>query len=160
MNKGKILLAEQDGVYMLKFIGDVRLTLCGAMDNLLATLTRADDFRVAVVDLTKTRIIDSTSLGLLARLALRVQEIHGQRLSILSTRDDINRLLTSMGFQQIAELIQSLPHLSADEREVENRPLEEDELRRRIIEAHRTMISIDGRNKEKFRDLLAELESF
>lgn len=161
VNKGKILLAKQDGIYMLKFIGDVRLTLCGAMDNLLTTILQSEGFCAATVDLTQTQTIDSTSLGLLARLALRVQETYEQRLNIVSTRPDINRILRSMGFHQIADLIQSpLSLLSAEEREVENTLLEEDALRSRVIEAHQIMMSMNDDNREKFKDLLAELESF
>ena len=32
---GRILVAEHDGVYMIKFEGDVRLTLCATVDQYL-----------------------------------------------------------------------------------------------------------------------------
>ena len=35
MSDGRILVAEQDGVYVLKFLGDVRLTLCPSLDQYL-----------------------------------------------------------------------------------------------------------------------------
>ena len=32
MSTGKIQFAEQDGTFVLKFVGEVRLTLCSALD--------------------------------------------------------------------------------------------------------------------------------
>lgn len=32
MSTGKIQFAEQDGTFVLKFVGEIRLTLCSALD--------------------------------------------------------------------------------------------------------------------------------
>ena len=44
MLSGKILFAEQAGTYVLKFVGDVRLTLCSTLDQFLATTLESDNF--------------------------------------------------------------------------------------------------------------------
>ena len=36
MTQGRILLGEHKGVYLLKFVGDVRVNLCVTMDTCLA----------------------------------------------------------------------------------------------------------------------------
>ena len=67
---GRIQFAEQDGTFVLKFIGEVRLTLCSALDSTIEKIFSALNFSAIVIDLTETRSIDSTTLGLLAKLSI------------------------------------------------------------------------------------------
>ena len=68
MSTGRIQFAEQDGTFVLKFVGEVRLTLCSALDATIERIFTARNFTAIVIDLTETRSIDSTTLGLLARM--------------------------------------------------------------------------------------------
>ena len=40
MQAGKILQASQDGVYVLKLLGDVRLTLCKTFDDFIEDMKK------------------------------------------------------------------------------------------------------------------------
>ena len=66
MSTGRIQFAEQDGTFVLKFVGEVRLTLCSALDATIERIFTALNFSTIVIDLTETESIDSTTLGLLA----------------------------------------------------------------------------------------------
>ena len=68
MSTGKIQFAEQDGTFALKFVGEVRLTLCSALDATIAKTLGADNFSSIIIDLSQASNIDSTTLGLLAML--------------------------------------------------------------------------------------------
>ena len=70
----KILQAEKQGIYVLKFIGEIRLNLCSTLDNLVESITQDPQFKTVVVDLTETEIIDSTTLGLLAKIAMAARK--------------------------------------------------------------------------------------
>jgi anti-anti-sigma regulatory factor len=70
MSSGKIQFAEQSGTFVLKFVGEVRLTLCSALDTTIERIFTALNFSAIVIDLTETRSIDSTTLGLLAKLSI------------------------------------------------------------------------------------------
>ena len=61
MSTGRIQFAEQDGTFVLKFVGEVRLTLCSALDATIERIFTALNFNAIVIDLTETRSIDSTS---------------------------------------------------------------------------------------------------
>ena len=69
---GRILVAAHDGIYVLLFEGDVRLTLCTAVDGFLEKMFHDQQFKSVLVDLSRTDSIDSTSLGLLAKLGVNV----------------------------------------------------------------------------------------
>ena len=54
--RGRILVGELDGVHVLLFKGDVRLTLCKAMDDYLAGMLEDPCIRSIVVDLLQQRV--------------------------------------------------------------------------------------------------------
>ena len=70
MSSGTIKFAEQDGTFILKFIGEVRLTLCSALDATIQRMFNASNFSAIVIDLTEAYNIDSTTLGLMAKLSI------------------------------------------------------------------------------------------
>ena len=44
MSTGRIQFAEQDGTFVLKFVGEVRLTLCSALDATIEKIFTAKNF--------------------------------------------------------------------------------------------------------------------
>lgn len=158
MQSGKILFAEQDGNYVLKFIGDVRLTLCTTLDHFLESMLDNQGFKAVIIDLTETVGIDSTSLGLIAKISVKMKQRHHTRPTIVSTNDDISRILLSMGFDKVFFLIRELtvPPMSLSELS----PLQESEqlVRQRVLDAHRILMDLNETNRESFRDLVRSLE--
>ena len=96
ISPGRIQFAEQDGTFVLKFVGEVRLTLCSALDATIEKIFTALNFSAIVIDLTETRSIDSTTLGLLAKLSILSRQKVGLLPTVVTTHDDITRLLESM----------------------------------------------------------------
>jgi len=105
MSTGRIQFAEQDGTFVLKFVGEVRLTLCSALDATIEKIFTALNFNAIVIDLTETRSIDSTTLGLLAKLSILSRQKVGLLPTVVTTHDDITRLLQSMGFEQVFNIV-------------------------------------------------------
>ena len=105
MSTGRIQFAEQDGTFVLKFVGEVRLTLCSALDATIERIFTALNFNAIVIDLTETRSIDSTTLGLLAKLSILSRQKTGLLPTVVTTHEDITRLLESMGFDQVFNII-------------------------------------------------------
>jgi anti-anti-sigma factor len=156
---GRILVGHHGGVYVILFEGDVRLTLCSAVDEYMDKMFRDPHFRSVVVDLSRTESIDSTSLGLLAKLSIQAAKRFNFRPTLISTRRDITRVLFSMGFDDVFNIVEEplehrdqlgeLPALEATEEDV----------RQRVLDAHRILMSMNDANREAFHDLVATLES-
>lgn len=159
MRSAKILAADNNGVHVLKFVGDVRVTISNAIDRYIDKLLQSETFRSVVIDLTETVGIDSTSLGLLAKIAIRTQEKFGIVPSIISTNPNVTRILESMGFDEVfvivAEPVQSLSQLA----ELPIDDLSECDMRKKVLEAHRILMNLCDSNQLKFRDLVHALES-
>lgn len=157
---GQIMGAAYDGVYELKFVGDVRLTVSNAIDGFVARMFNDADFKSVLIDLSETDTIDSTSLGLLAKLSIEAKKRFNYAPTLVSTRPDVTRILVTMGFDDVFRIIDAPLRESAQLTELPRVPnIGEDELRRRVIDAHRALISMDARNHDTFKDLVAALEA-
>ena len=74
MSTGKIFVADEQGNYLIKFIGDVRVTLCGSLNRYIDRIFGSSDVKKVVVDLLEADGLDSTTLGLMAKLGLHCRK--------------------------------------------------------------------------------------
>lgn len=160
MHSGKILVAKQNGAYILKFQGDVRLTLCASLDHFLESMFSDPDFKTVLIDLTETEGIDSTSLGLLAKISVKMQQQFHLLPTILSINEDITRILLSMGFDKVfilireyssgnAPLLKEVPEILGSEEDVKNT----------VLNAHKTLMDLNEKNRATFSELVSSLEN-
>lgn len=157
--QGRILVGSHDGVYVLVFEGDVRLTLCTTVDVYLEKMFQDPKFKSVVVDLSPTENIDSTSLGLLAKLSIQADKRFHFRPTLISTRPDITRILLSMGFDEVFNLVEAPLEHSDQLLELPKMQSSEEGMRQRVLDAHRTLMSMNEANRETFHDLVAALET-
>lgn len=158
MHPGKILVAEHDGSFVIKLEGDVRLTLCTTLEDFFEEMFNAPEFSSVVIDLSDTENIDSTTLGLLAKLALMAKQRYKLMPAILSTNPDITRILESMGFDRVFAIRQQPLNTDEDLGELPQVECTEEEARQRVLEAHRVLMGLNEQNRAKFRELVSLLE--
>jgi anti-anti-sigma factor len=158
MREGKILAASKDGAYVIRLIGDVRLTLCTTIDEYFQRMYEDPAFASVWVDLCEAEGIDSTSLGLLAKLALTVKEKFGFMPVIYSCDSGINRLLKSMGFQRLFELHEEACGSQDDGYEIPMVEGSEQAVKEKIVDAHRVLMNLSDENRARFQDLMTVLE--
>jgi len=157
---GRILVGDHDGVYVIRFEGDVRVTLCGSFDHYLEVMLRDPDFVSVLVDLSDAVAIDSTSLGVLAKLSIGVKESKNRLPTLVCDAPDILRILINMGFEDVFAIVddnydsqQNLAELPV------GTDIGEDEMRERVIEAHKVLMDMNEHNKNTFKDLVGALEA-
>ncbi|MFT5593557.1 MAG: anti-anti-sigma factor [Oceanicoccus sp.] len=158
MNTGKILVAQSQGIYIIKFVGDVRLSLCSTLDQYTDQMFESDAFKTVIIDLTETQCIDSTSLGQLAKISILYKEKYGQLPTIVSTQDDINRILLSMGFDQVFYIVKELVSRVEYLDELPLKSVSEAEMKKRVLEAHKLLMDMNQNNRDAFQDLVKSLE--
>lgn len=158
MNSGKIQFAELQGTFVLKFIGEVRLTLCSALDATIERIFSSSEFQSIVIDLNEATGLDSTTLGLLAKLSI----LSRQKVGILPTmachNDDITRLLYSMGFDQVFNIVHGTEDAPESLVDLPSQDQDETIVRATVLEAHRILMSLNESNREAFKDLVNALE--
>lgn len=155
---GKIYFSEQGCNFFLRFVGDVRVTLCAALNTYVEKLFSEDEICSVVIDLRKANAVDSTTLGLLARIALHTNEI-GIIKPILLVKDaSMFRLVESMGFDEIFSIQESFPDTCQQWRSLPCTSVSTDEAREQVIEAHKILMSMNNKNMNTFSDLVSALE--
>lgn len=156
---GSILFAEREGVHVLKFVGDVRLSLGPTIASYLGRLEACDCFNGMIIDLSETDTIDSTALGLIAKIAICTREKFNSPTNIVSPRDDITRVLKSMAMEHVCVISSEVLGESSDLSELPLEICSEDAMRSQVLDAHKTLMSFDDENIDKFHELVDALES-
>lgn len=158
MSDGRVLAARERGAYVLRFVGDVRLTLCASIEDYVQSMLDDPEFRSVWVDLCDAQGIDSTTLGQLAKLALAVQDRFDFRPALYCCDAGINRLLSSMGLDKLFEMHEQTCCPSEGDEPIPMVPGTEESVRERVIESHRILMDMSSDNRERFSELVASLE--
>lgn len=158
MDNGKVLHATHEGIHILRFVGDIRYTLSPSIDRFLKEIFSGSPPAGFVIDLTETDSIDSTNLGLLARIAKSMKSLNGSRVSILSDRADINSVLTSMAFDEVFDIVTHTSLETGAEKELARQSADKVTLTHTVLEAHRALMELSEHNEEMFRDVVTKLE--
>lgn len=161
MINGQILVAYQNGDNVIRMLGDVRLTLCISFDNFIAQMFDARPFKSVIFDLREATCIDSTTLGLMAKIAITSRKFGFKKPLVLTANPSINRLLETMGFNDIFEMVSEakLPsnlETILDATSCEN--VDEEQVRCRVIEAHKILMQLNSSNLSQFKALVDALE--
>lgn len=159
MLSGKMLYAVHEGTYVIKLCGDVRVSLCATIDDFLDRMFHDPELCSVLIDLTEAESIDSTTLGLLAKVSLNTQPQCHCSPTIVSTNPDITRVLSSMGFEKVFNIIDEEPQTSAAWDEMPLRVTTDKEVCAKVLEAHKILMTLNERNQLTFQSVVAALEN-
>jgi anti-anti-sigma factor len=160
MSNGKILAADYRHMAMLKFVGDVRVLMSSTLDAYCSGLYRRPILDAMLIDMTETRGIDSTALGLLAKMAIQLRNRFNVIPTIVSTNPDVTRTLKSMSFDLIFKIVDKAPQKQPDTyNELQQKKESEDTVREKVIDAHLTLMTLSEENRLEFQDLVQALKN-
>lgn len=162
MSQGKILVAEKANVYLLKLTGDVRLTLCASITDYINKIFKNDAVEEVYVDLLEAECIDSTTLGLLAKLALHTVKAFNIRTKLLCVNKDILRVFEAMDIDNLFDIL-GLPGpesmVPSDVEELKPKVVDEDTIRQQVLEAHQLLVKLNPELMNEFFDLITSLQT-
>jgi anti-anti-sigma factor len=154
----KILYSEHDGIHFLRFQGDILHTLAPALDRLLKHLATGSASHSYLLDLTETRSIDSTMLGLLARIAKLAKE-HGETPpALICSNEDIIDLLIGIGFDEVFSLLACDGVPLGEAQEIDRAETDDRSLTQTMLEAHQELINLKEDNRLLFEDVVDLLQ--
>jgi anti-anti-sigma factor len=159
VSTGKIFVADEQGNYLIKFIGDVRVTLCGSLNRHIDRIFGSNDVQRVVVDLLEADGLDSTTLGLMAKLGLHCRKAYAIDVQVFCQNPSILRTLDCMGFDELFDIYQEVPNITAELKSITSVNPEVDEVRQQVLEAHRLLVELNPKNSAEFTDLIRALES-
>jgi anti-anti-sigma factor len=153
---GSISYALRERTCVLRLQGAIRYSLGHALDVFLDRLFARDDFDDIVIDLGDTDSIDSTGLGLLAKLANQLRKRDGRKPLVFSPRGDINAVLASICLDERVVLCERPPAAAADALP----PTEPSaaDFARTVLEAHRVLCEMNESNRAMFQSVVDAFE--
>lgn len=164
MPMGSIYYARSGGVVILKMTGEIRVVVEGryqlssALNEFLNRLFARCDFQDILIDLTQASIVDSTNLGLLAKITQFTQTRFGRKAVILSSNPDLNQILEAVCFDREFILVKEPQALVGVDFELPGCTQSDLEQTRTVLEAHKSLMALDPRNVEAFKEVVALLE--
>ena len=160
MNTGQIYYAVMDGRGVLKLTGTIRHPLSLRLTQAAWRLFSGAGIHSVIVDLQEARFINSTCLGLLARVAMRSLELgFGPPLFVLTDKE-VTRLLQTTGFGRAFVLIDNPMEPAA--RLTDAAPLAgvcprpETSV---VLDAHRALCELNENNRHLFQSVIEVLEA-
>lgn len=158
MKEGTIKFAENKGIFVIKMEGDVRLTLALSFDAFIDDMLNAKDFNSVIFDLSKAEAIDSTTLGLMAKISLKSHPLTNEYPLVITNSKTITRVLVSMGFADIFRLVKQADFDARDFSELREKDGSEQAIRETVLDAHKTLMAMNDANANTFRELLHSLD--
>ena len=158
MSIGRIEYASLNGTHIFKIIGEVRAQTGICLDNLLNKIDQHTKIVGAIVDLTQTTFIDSTVLGILAKLGLKLKQLHQIQAVMLSTNPDMTTLAQSMGLNQVFVILNYCGNPNVCTRALVEEHVTHSEMLETVLEAHRALMQLNQKNQNMFEPLVKQLE--
>jgi anti-anti-sigma factor len=150
---------------VLKLAGPVRFVAAQALRHFVDELIAGVDDGGVLIDLSEVEVIDSTGMGLLARIGRTSLQRLGRRAMIACPDNDVATCLRSVAFDELFLMLEAYP-FEDDVVAFTEVPLDalcgnsaELDLGRIILDAHRDLASVSERNLEAYREVIAALEA-
>lgn len=154
-----------DSTSVLRLTGPIRFVTAQALRSFVDDLVAGVDHGGVLIDLRGVEVIDSTGMGLLARIGRTSLQRLGRRAVIACPDNDVATCLRSVAFDELFVLLDTYP-FEEDAAPLAEVPLDalggasaELGLGRIILDAHRDLASVSARNLEAYRDVIAALEA-
>lgn len=158
MTAGRILYAIDDGVCLIRMEGRVTYATGPSFSAFIDKLFAKGAISEVMVDLSQALYLDSTTLGLLGKLANSVYRELQRKVTVISPCDDVNTVLASMGFDSVFIILKNGP---CNQQNLQGIPLEQQteiERAKVILDAHRLLMEMNDANAARFRDVVEALE--
>ena len=144
MSQGQILISDKADDYLIKLVGDVRLTLSRSLNRYMDVLFGNNNVKSVVVDMLDAKAVDSTTLGLIAKLGLHCRQFYQMNVKLFCQNPSIIRTLECMSFDEIIDIFQQSPNeFDAELRCLDAVTSEVDEVRQQVLEAHKLLVKLN-----------------
>lgn len=152
------LYTTNETAHFLKLNGHLTFDQCAGFEQFIQQIIKTPNFLPVIIDLREAHYLDSTNLGLLARLAAHSIEQINRKVTLLCQNPDVNHLLTSIGFEQIAVIISEYHESTPQLNDIPGITACDKETSRILLDAHRTLMNMNDTNRQIFSDVVTMLE--
>lgn len=158
MENGKILYAFLEKSCVIKMLGPVVYRISPDFDRFLNKIIDSESIKSFIIDLTEVSYIDSTNLGILAKLYHHSRNKFDLQPVIVSGTNAINEMLRNVGFYKIFKIVEKYDEIEYSFAEVPHKEVNKETLGKVVLNAHKNLLYLDCPNKNLFKDIVTFLE--
>ena len=155
---GQISVASDAGTYAIRMTGDVRMVLCLSFDKFIRSMFADPQFDSVVFDLSAAEAVDSTTLGLMAKIALQCRKVGTPKPVLVAQASGMIRLLETMGFEDIFVITRGVEPSMDNAERLDCEEGSEENFKKRVVDAHKVLMSLNEHNQQAFKELVETLE--
>jgi anti-anti-sigma factor len=152
-----VLYARRDHAWVLRFEGAIRYTIAHAVNHFLDELFAHEHPVSICIDLNGTTSIDSTGIGLLAKVANGLRHAGYGRPVVFSDNPEIVEILSNVCMDEACILVHGAASMPATELVPPTTPGERD-IALTVLEAHRLLCELCEHNRAMFQSVVDALE--
>ena len=159
----KASYGQLDDTLVFRLGGQIRYNLARRLRTFVDDVIAPAACTAVFIDLREVDFIDSTGLGLIARIGRLTLEGQGRRAAIVVTPGDVEVALRSAGFDELFVMLGEFPYDPAvDLREIPLRETvgaQDNQMGHLILDAHRDLAAVSEESRETFRQVIDTLEA-
>ncbi len=151
---GVIYSARVESVVYFRFIGVIRYSQCAGLETYINQLFSEADFTDIAIDLENAEMLDSTALGLLARISIEYKKISQKKPVIFLHNGELAQILKRVCFDQVFNIV-SKPKSEFDMEFVELAPISasDEKTLECVVAAHKNLAELSSSNAHYFTDI-------
>ncbi|MEW5742012.1 MAG: STAS domain-containing protein [Myxococcota bacterium] len=150
---------RREGTAVVVLRGPVRYPQARALRRFVDEVVLPSGCDTLFLDISSVDAIDSTGMGLLARVGRAMVEGHGRRAILVGPTRDVAPCLRAAAFDSLFHLADSFPY--DPQVELHDVPLSPEPgppLARVMLDAHQTLAEVAERNRAAFADVISALD--
>lgn len=157
MSNAEIFVSKEDNAYKVKVVGRATFAVGPTLRNLVQRIESDAENKNVSIDLGKCTGMDSTFMGILAMLALKIKD-EKRSIQIANANEANQKLLNGLGLNKIFEYTDTSEDEKHNWGKEENKSTTLKENAETVLQAHKSLIETDTSNVEKFQKVVDAVE--
>lgn len=158
MNEGKYQFAECETFYLIKMSGNLKYTGSGGFDTFVESIFAKIQNKSVVIDLTESLYLDSTNLGILAKIADTMMTTYDKKTTIISSNPNITTLLINIGFDAFFTILDESPVTDTALSDISEMISGDRSMALMMLEAHKALMELNEKNRGIYSSVVSLLE--
>ena len=160
MDKCSYKYCKKNKHFFIKISGRATYDFCDGFKDFVDKVIDENLSDAVLIDLSETEYLDSTNLGLLAKIAVYQLENYQSKATILSTEENITQLIINTGLEQIFNIINVDNNQTSEWTNIMSKQFDDSKkLSKTLLETHEILMNLNDKNKSEFKDVVNLLKT-
>jgi len=157
MTKAEIFVSKNNDTYLVKVSGRATFAVGPTLRNLVQRIESDNEVKGVSIDLSGCTGMDSTFMGILAMLALKIRN-NKHSVQIANADEANKKLLDGLGLNKIFDYVENSKEEKQNWKKEKEKDVSFKENAETVLQAHKSLVKTDIENVEKFKNVIEQVE--